>query len=67
MNERHMRTIWTVSNLDCGDAETGDSMGVPEANACSEENGLIGGELLDHLRDGCLRKVRWWHREYMRF
>ena len=65
--EGHVRTIWAVGYLDCGNTEARDSMGVPEADARGEEDGLLRGELLDDLRDGCFGKVRWWHRVYMRF
>ena len=37
----HIRTIWPVSNLDCGDPETWDSVCVPEADTGGEQDGLV--------------------------
>ena len=36
-----IRTIWPVSNLDCGDPETWDSVCVPEADTGGEQDGLV--------------------------
>ena len=53
-----MRTIGTISHLDGGNAETGNGMGVPEADASSEEDRLVGRELLDDVGDVCLGETR---------
>ena len=56
-----MHTVGAIGDLDCRDAETRDGMSVPEADTSCEQDGFVGSELLDHLRNGCLCKVRQGH------
>ena len=54
-------TVRAVADLDRRDAEAGNAMGVPEADTCCEQDGLVGGHLLEHLVDVCIRKARRGH------